>query len=71
MTGQTFLRFADLKARGIVPNRTTLLRWQRSLNFPRGFMIGPNRRVWADDEIEAWIANRAAASTLLTQAAVE
>ncbi len=59
---QVYLTFADLKARGIVPNRTTLLRWQRSVGLPLGFLIGPNRRVWPEDEIDAWIAERERAS---------
>ncbi len=57
------LRFADLKARGIVRNRATLSRWIRNLGFPPGVMIGMNTRAWPEGEIEAWLAERARAST--------
>ncbi len=63
MTTQTILlRFADLKARGFVRNRTTLSRWIRKLDFPPGIMMGVNTRVWTEAEIEAWLAERARAS---------
>ena len=54
------LRFADLKERKIVNNRTTLSRWIKQHGFPPGRLLGPNTRVWTDDEIEAYIAARAA-----------
>ncbi len=57
------LRFADLKARGIVRNRATLSRWIRKINFPPGFMMGVNTRVWTEAEIAAWLVERARAST--------
>ena len=57
-----WLRFADLKARGLVRNHTTLSRWIRKLNFPPGVMIGPNSRVWTEEEIAEWEAKRARAS---------
>ena len=62
MTGFRLHTFNDLKQRGVVPNRTTLMRWQKTIDFPLGFMIGPNRRVWTDEEIEQWLAERARAS---------
>ena len=52
------LRFSDLKARGIVRNRTTLGRWVQKLNFPPGMKMGIRTRVWDEAEIEAWIAER-------------
>lgn len=55
-----FLRFADLVDAGIVSNRVTLSRWQMQLGFPKGILIGPNSRVWLKEDIEAWIAKRAA-----------
>ena len=58
----TLLRFADLKARGIVRNRTTLSRWIQNLGFPPGVMLGMNTRTWTKEEIDAWLAERAAAS---------
>jgi predicted DNA-binding transcriptional regulator AlpA len=56
-----WLRFADLKARGLVNNRTTLARWIRDYNFPPGTNIGPNTRAWTDEEIETYEAARTAA----------
>jgi predicted DNA-binding transcriptional regulator AlpA len=53
-----FLRFHDLQKRGIVNNRVTLKRWQDREGFPRGIKLGPNTRVWAEDEIEAYLAKR-------------
>ncbi len=57
------LRFADLKARGIVRNRTTLSRWIEKIGFPPGVMIGMNTRTWTEEEIDAWLAERARAET--------
>ena len=42
------LRFADLKARGIVSNWVTLERWKRLYGFPPGRLIGPNTRAWEE-----------------------
>ena len=52
------LRFRDLKDRGIVSNHVTLGRWIANEGFPRGFLLGPNTRVWRENEIEAWINSR-------------
>ena len=62
MATSILLTFNELRHRGVVPNRTTLMRWQKNINFPRGFLIGPNRRVWTEDEIETWLAERARAN---------
>ena len=56
-----YLRFADLVERQIVGNRTTLGRWIRDYGFPPGILLGPNTRAWPDDQVEAWIEERAAA----------
>jgi predicted DNA-binding transcriptional regulator AlpA len=52
------LRFADLKARGIVGNWMTLRRWIEREDFPAGIKLGPNSRAWDEAKVEAWIANR-------------
>lgn len=49
-----FLRFTDLKSRGIVGNWNTLLRWIEAGNFPQGRKLGANTRAWTEAEIEAW-----------------
>ena len=47
-----FLRFDDLKARGIVKNRMTLWRWIERGIFPPPVDLGPNSRAWdADDDL--------------------
>jgi hypothetical protein len=53
-----FLRFADLKARGIINSWPMLRRRQDHDGFPSGRLLGPNFRVWTEDEIEAWLASR-------------
>jgi hypothetical protein len=58
VTVPTFLRFADLKARGIVDNRVTLDRWIAEQGFPCGRLLGPNIRAWTADEIADWLATR-------------
>lgn len=52
------LRFADLKARGIVNNRVTLSHWQRKYGFPKGQLTGPNSRTYDEGEVEAWLNSR-------------
>jgi predicted DNA-binding transcriptional regulator AlpA len=53
-----FLRFRDLKARNICANHTTLLRWIAREGFPPGRLLGPNTRVWSEEEVNAWLASR-------------
>ena len=55
-----YLRYADLVERQIINNRTTLQRWIRDYAFPAGVLLGPNTRAWRADQIEAWLAARAA-----------
>ena len=52
------LRFADLKARGIVKNWPTLKRWIENEGFPPGRQLGPNTRVFPEDEIQEWLDSR-------------
>jgi hypothetical protein len=53
-----YLRFSDLKARGVVKNWTTLQHWINNYGFPPGRMMGPNIRAWSEDEVESYIAKR-------------
>jgi hypothetical protein len=53
-----YFRFKDLKAAGIVHNWTTLLRWIKEEGFPPGRYLGPNSRVWSQEEVAAWIKTR-------------
>jgi len=56
-----YLRFRDLQRRGVVQTRQTLHTWIKHYGFPAGYKIAPNSRVWREDEVEAWIAERAQA----------
>jgi hypothetical protein len=51
-----YLRFRDLKARGIVNNWPTLKYRIDKFGFPPGRLIGPNGRAWTEAEVETWIA---------------
>ena len=53
-----FLRFSDLRAAGIVNSWPMLRRRIERDGFPPGRMLGPNTRVWSEEEVEAWIASR-------------
>jgi predicted DNA-binding transcriptional regulator AlpA len=52
------LRFADLKALGIVLNWTTIHRGIAKGQFPPGRYLGPSTRVWTEEEIVEWLASR-------------
>ena len=64
MSLPTFLRFKDLKARGIVQSWPQLGRLIRDQGFPLGTMLGVNTRAWTEDEVAAWLASRPQASPL-------
>jgi hypothetical protein len=53
------LRFKDLgdKPLELVTTWTTLNRWIKQEGFPRGRRIGRDR-VWLEDEVLAWVADR-------------
>jgi hypothetical protein len=57
-----YLRYDDLRKRGIVNNRVTLSNWIRERDFPAGFLLGPNTRAWTEDSVEDWLASRPTAS---------
>jgi predicted DNA-binding transcriptional regulator AlpA len=52
------LRFKNLKELRIVANWTTLSRWINNGTFPPGQLIGPNTRVWTEEEVSAWWDSR-------------
>lgn len=39
-------------------SRTTIYRLIQEGNFPKQVKLGPNRSVWVESEIEAWMADR-------------
>ena len=53
-----YLRFADLKARGVVRNWTTLARLVREQGFPAGTRVGAQTRAWEEGEVAAWLEAR-------------
>jgi len=52
------LRFADLKAAGVVKNWPQLKRLVDGDGFPPGFMLSANTRVWDETEVAEWIEAR-------------
>ena len=49
----------DLKERGIVDSWAQLGNLIKKHRFPPGRMLGPNTRIWdEEDEIEPWLASR-------------
>jgi hypothetical protein len=53
-----YLRFADLKARGIVNNWVTLQNWINHEGFPPGILVGPKIRIFAEPLVQAWLDAR-------------
>jgi hypothetical protein len=54
-----FLRFRDLKERGIVDSWAQLDNLIKKYGFSPGRMLSPNVRVWDEEkEIEPWLASR-------------
>jgi hypothetical protein len=54
----TFIKFADLKAAGIVNNHCALKILIDNHNFPKGRWLGSATHVWTLNEVEQWLANR-------------
>jgi hypothetical protein len=52
------LRFANLKANGIVSSWPQLRRLIELHGFPKGRLLSPNVRAWTGDEIDEWRASR-------------
>jgi hypothetical protein len=53
-----WLRFRDLRDRGIINSWPMLHRRIERDGFPPGRMLGPNTRAWSEAEIEAWLLSR-------------
>jgi hypothetical protein len=56
----TFIKFADLKAAGIVNDHCALKVLIDDHNFPKGRWLGSATHVWTLNEVEQWLANRPA-----------
>jgi Prophage CP4-57 regulatory protein (AlpA) len=53
--------FSDLRKRGVVPNRSTLSRWQANSGFPRAVKLGKRKAGFVRSEVDDWLARRIAA----------
>jgi prophage regulatory protein len=61
LTPVRFLRYADLKARGIHYSNVHLLKLESDGKFPKRVYLSPSRVVWIEAEIEAYVARCIAA----------
>jgi hypothetical protein len=58
MTTKIYLRFSDLRERGLVRSWPQLRRMIKLHGFPAGRMLSPNIRVWSVEEVETYFASR-------------
>jgi hypothetical protein len=58
MSTTKWLRFADLRERGIINSWPMVRRRVQFDGFPPGRKFGPNTRVWSEDEVDAWLRSR-------------
>lgn len=56
-----FLRFSDLKKKGIPFSRVHVARLEKAGRFPKHVPLGDNSIAWIESEIDGWIAARVAA----------
>ena len=56
----TFIKFADLKAAGVVANHCALRILIERHGFPKGRWFGSATHVWTVAEVEEWLAERPA-----------
>jgi predicted DNA-binding transcriptional regulator AlpA len=52
------LRYRHLKERHVVENWAQLQRLIKQQGFPAGRLLGPNTRVWTEDEVVDWVSTR-------------
>ena len=57
-TPKYYIRYPDLRDKGIVKNRVTLSRWIKAGRFPKPIHLGPNSIAWLVEEICAWEQKR-------------
>lgn len=56
-----FLRYSDLKPRGVPWSQMHLSRLEKERKFPKRVQLGPGTTVWVEAEIEAFLADKLAA----------
>jgi predicted DNA-binding transcriptional regulator AlpA len=66
-----YVRFADLRAAGIVRSWVQLARMVNYEGFPTGILLGPHSRAWTIGEIQNWLASRPVAGKRQDADAVE
>ena len=57
---RTFLRFSQLKTKGIPWSRIHVDRLEKAGKFPRRVQLGGNTVAWVEDEIDAHLAAKVA-----------
>src|SRR5262249_35550241 len=55
---KTLIRFIDIKERGIADSWNQLGHLIESHDFPCGFYLGSNTRVWNESDVDDWLRNR-------------
>lgn len=61
ISAHPLLRFKDLRARKICNSWPQLKEWGEKFGFPLGRLMGPNMRVWTEEEIAEYFNSRPAA----------
>ena len=51
-----FLRYSDLRERGLFRSRMTLKRAIDEGRFPSGRLVSPNARAWTEEEADLYVA---------------
>ena len=55
---EKYLRFADLRERGIIASWPMLRRRIERDGFPCGVKLGPNIRAWPEHQVDEWLESR-------------
>jgi predicted DNA-binding transcriptional regulator AlpA len=58
-----YIRFTDIKARGIANNRVTLKELIDNHGFPEGVFLSPMVRAWDEALVDEWLETRPVASS--------
>lgn len=53
-----YLRFRDLQEAGVITSWPVLRRRIDKDGFPKGILLGPNMRVWAEADVIKWLDGR-------------
>jgi prophage regulatory protein len=64
-----FVPYENLRDYGIVAHKVSIWRWERAGQFPKRVRVSAGRIAWVEEEIESWLAARAAERNAAPQAA--